>query len=54
MPHNLVLRGMVKIYFDLLKLGEILDKLKSKGFLASSLSTDDFSTLISILHGLII
>ena len=49
------MRGMVKIYFSLLKIsGEILNKLRSKGFLASSLSTYDFSTLYNTLpHHLI-
>ena len=44
-----------KKYFGLLKnSGEILNKLKSRGFLASSLSTYDFSTLYSTLpHNLI-
>ena len=31
------MKGMVKVYFGLLKLGEILNKLKSRGFRASSL-----------------
>ena len=43
--------GTVKIYVGLLTIsGEVLNKLKSKGFLASSLSTYNFSTL---LHNLI-
>ena len=45
---------MVKIYFDLLNSGEVLYKLKSKGFLVFSVPTYDFSTLYSILpHNLI-
>ena len=46
---------MVQIYFGLLKnSGDILDKFKSKGFLASGLSTYDFSTLYTMLpHNLI-
>ena len=53
------MRGMVKIYFGLLKIevrfiGEILNDLKSKGFLASSLSKYDFSTLYTTLpHNII-
>ena len=40
------MKEMVKIYFDLFKnSGEILNKLKSRGFLAFGLSTYDFSTL---------
>ena len=46
---------MVKILFWSIKnLGEILDELISKGFLASSLSTFNFSTLYTSLpHNLI-
>ena len=45
------MKGMVKNHFGLLK---ILNELKSKGFLASSLSTHDFSTLyITLSHDLI-
>ena len=45
------MKEMVKIYFGLLK---ILNKLKSRGFLASGLSTYDFSTLYTTLpHNLI-
>ena len=49
------MKEMVKIYFGLLKnVGEILNKLKSRGFLASGLSTYDFSTLYTTLpHSLI-
>ena len=48
------MKEMVKIYFGLLKSGEILNKLKSRGFLASGVSTYDFSTLYTILpHNLI-
>ena len=42
---KLFLREMVKISFGLLKSDEILNKLKSKGFLASGVSTNVFSTL---------
>ena len=45
---------MVKIYFDLFNSGEVLYKSKSKGFLAFSVPTYDFSTLYTILpHNLI-
>ena len=49
------IKEMVKIYFGLLKnSGEILNILKSRGFLASGLSTYDFSTLYTTLpHNLI-
>ena len=49
------MKEMVNIYFGLLKnSGEILYKLKSRGFLASGLSTYDFSTLYTTLpHNLI-
>ena len=52
---KLFLREMVKICFWSVKnSGEILNKLKSKGFLASSVSTFDFSTLYTTLsHNLI-
>ena len=40
------LKGMVK---SKLVSGEILNKLKSKGFIASSVSTYDFSTLYTTL-----
>ena len=43
-----IMKGMVIIYVGLLNAGEILNKLKSKGFLASSLSTY-FSTLYTTL-----
>ena len=44
------MKEMVKNYFGLYKkLGEILNKLKSRGFLASGLSTYDFSTLYTTL-----
>ena len=47
------MKEMVKNYFGLLK-GEILNKLKSRGFLASGLSTYHFSTLYTALpHNLI-
>ena len=45
-----VMKVMVNDYFGLLKkLGEILNKLKSRGFLASSLSTYDLSTFFTTL-----
>ena len=52
------MRGIVKIYFGFSSFiktpGEILNNLKSTGFLVSSLSTCDFSTLFPILpHKLI-
>ena len=41
-----ITKEMVKIYFGLLKIqGVILNKLKSRGFLASGLSTHDFLSL---------
>ena len=44
------MRGMVKKLCWSIKIsGEILSKLKSKGFLASSVSTYDFSTLYTTL-----
>ena len=49
------MKGQVKICFGLLKnSGEVLNKLKSRGFRATSLSTYDFSTLYTTLpHNLI-
>ena len=49
------MKGMVNNYFWSIKnSGEILNKLKTRGFLASSLSTYDFSTLYTTLpHNLI-
>ena len=41
-----IMRGKVK---RISTIKEILNKLNSKGFLASSLSTHDFSTLYTIL-----
>ena len=47
-------RNTKKYYGLLTNLGEILNKLKSRGFLASGLSTYDFSTLYTTLpHSLI-
>ena len=44
------MKGPLKIFFGQLKKScEILNKLKSRGFCASSLSTYDFSTLYTIL-----
>ena len=43
------IKGMVKIIWSIKNSGEILNKLKSRGFLASSLSTYDFSTLYTTL-----
>ena len=46
-----LLKGVLKVYFGLLK---TLSKLKSKGFLAFSVSTYDLSTLYATLpHNLI-
>ena len=39
------LSGLVKSFWYIKDSGETLNKLKSKGFLASSVSTYDFSTL---------
>ena len=51
---QLFMKEMVKMYFVLLKVDEILNKLKSRGFLASGLSTYDFSTLFTTLtHNLV-
>ena len=49
------MKGMViKIFWSIKNAGKILNKLKSRGFLASSLSTYDFSTLYTtLLHNLI-
>ena len=48
------IKGMVKNYFGLKNLGEIPNKLKSRGFLASCLSTYDLSTPYTTLpHNLI-
>ena len=48
------MKEMVNIYFGLLKSDAILNKLKSRGFLASGLSTYDFSALYTTLpHNLI-
>ena len=42
------------LFWSIKNSGEILDKLKSRGFLASGLSTYDFSTLYTTLpHNLI-
>ena len=47
------MKGQVKICFRLLKI-LVLNKLKSRGFRATSLSTYDFSTLYTTLpHNLI-
>ena len=43
-----------KLFWSIKNSGEILNKLKSRGFLASGLSTYDFSTLYTTLpHNLI-
>ena len=43
-----------KLFWSFKHSGEILNKLKSRGFLASGLSTNDFSTLYTTLpHNLI-
>ena len=42
------------LFWSIKNSGEILDKLKSRGFLASSLSTYDFSSLYTtLIHNLI-
>ena len=38
------MKGMVNLFWSIKKSGEILNKLNSRGFLASSLSTYDYST----------
>ena len=43
------MKEVVKNYFGLKNSGEILNKLESRGFLASGLSTYDFSTLYTTL-----
>ena len=43
-------RNGKKIFLSIKNSSEILNKLKSKGVLASSLSTYDFSTLYTTLH----
>ena len=46
--------GKIKKFWPIKNSGEILNKLKSRGFLASGLSTYDFSTLYTTLpHNLI-
>ena len=48
------MKGPVKIFFGQSKIRESINKLKSRGFRASSLSTIDFSTLYTTLsHNLI-
>ena len=48
------MKGMVKIFWSIKISGEILNKFKSRCFLASSLSTYDFPTLDTTLpHNLI-
>ena len=49
------MKGMVKnLFWSIENSSEILNKLKSRGFLASSLSTYDFSTFYTTLpHNLI-
>ena len=47
-------RNGKKLFWSIKNSGEILNKLKSRGFLASDLSTYDFSTLFTTLpHNLI-
>ena len=43
------MKEMVKFILSIKNSGEILNKLKSRGFLASGLSTYDFSTLYTTL-----
>ena len=52
---QLFMKEMVKkLFWSIINSGEILNKLKSRGFLASGLSTYDFSTLYTALpHNLI-
>ena len=48
------MKEMIKNYFGLSKIQVILNKLKSRGFLATGLSTYDFATLYTTLpHNLI-
>ena len=46
-------RNGKKIFWSIKNSGEILNKFKSRGFLASCLSTYDFSTLYTLPHNLI-
>ena len=47
-------KEMVKIAWSINNLGELFNKLKSRGYLASGLSTYDFSTLYTTLpHNLV-
>ena len=43
-------RNGKNLFWSIKTSGEILNKLKSRGFLASGLSTYDFSTLYTTLH----
>ena len=43
-------RNGKNLFWSLENSGEILNKLKSRGFLASSMSTYDFATLYTTLH----
>ena len=43
------MKGLIKTFWPMTNSGEILNKLKSKSFPASSLSTYDFSTLYTTL-----
>ena len=48
------MKGQVNIFWSIKNSGEVLNKLKSGGFRATSLSTYDFSTLYTTLpHNLI-
>ena len=48
------MKGMVKLFWSVKNSGEILNKFRLKGFLASCLSTYDLSTLYNTLpHNLI-
>ena len=48
------MKEMVKFYFGLLQMGDLFNSLRSRGTLASGLSTYDFSTLYTTLpHELI-
>ena len=46
-------RNGKKLFWSIKNSGEILNKLKSRGFLASGLSTYDFSTPYTLPHNLI-
>ena len=43
------MKGQVKLFWSIKHSGEVLNKLKSKGFRATILSTYDFATLYTTL-----